>query len=237
MRSLPPSSYQDLAKLEMPASYVCVVRDVDSDCYRIDATRDLPVFIESLLVERAGDFGIELLAIVQTSDLEAFADLLRERYDAALGGEWMSLDDYQMRELRGSILQINTFHSQYLRSREHHQARASAGAKVDAAKRSSVETSATSPVMLEELLSNSVDASPQALRQARPQARRPIQTRYELWNEDILSERGSTRQRIDNKITDFMVNHPGLVIAIILLIALIMWFTLESTWQNPYSIR
>ncbi len=233
MRSLPPSSYQDLAKLEMPASYVCVVRDVDSDCYRIDATRDLPGFIESLLDERAGDFGIELLAIVQTSDLEAFADLLRERYDAALGGEWMSLDDYQMRELRGSILQINTFHSQYLRSHGHHQARASAGAKVDAAKRSSVETSATSQVTLEELLSNSVDAA----KQGRPQARRPIQTRYELWNQEIPSERGSTRQRIDNKITDFMVNHPGLVIAIILLIALIMWFTLDSTWQYQYIIR
>ena len=38
LKSLPPASYQALPALPSPAGYILVIRDIDSDGYRIDAT-------------------------------------------------------------------------------------------------------------------------------------------------------------------------------------------------------
>ena len=231
MKNVAPKTYQSLPKLAAPAGYICVVRDVDSDCYRIDKTQDPPGFIEQILAERDGDYGIELLAIVQTSDLEAFESFLRERHDAALGVDWMSLDDYQLGELRNSVLQINAFRSSYLTAQQHHHAQVNAGAAatLDSVKRAAGETRKSDQVTLEGLLSNRVGAA--------KQPRRRIRTRFELWNREMPAERAGLRQRIDDKINHLMVNHPMLLVAIVVLIALIALFTIDSTWRYPTIIR
>ncbi len=234
MRSLPPRSYLALAKLTLPASYVCVARDVDSECYRIDATQDLPSFIEQVLAERDGDFGIELLAITQVDDLPAFEALLSERHDAALGGEWLSLDDYQLRELRGSFLQINAFHSQYLSAQQHQ-----ALAKADAAS-AAVKAAPKAPIMPGApgiQLANRVVASDESEKHRQRASRRRIRTRYELWNEASPPAKAGFRQRLTNMINDFMINHPGLVIAIILFVILISLIYLNTFWTNMYGFR
>ncbi|MDE2819305.1 MAG: hypothetical protein OXI40_06210 [Chloroflexota bacterium] len=232
MQSLPPSEYLALPKLALPASYICVLRDVDSGCYRIDKTQDPPGFIELVLAERDGDYGIELLAIVRASDLDAFEALLLERHDAALGGEWISLDDYQMAELRSSVLQINAYHSQYLTAQQHHHALGNAAATLDSVKRSSGKTRESGQVALEGGLSNRVGVA----KQPRLRTRRRIRTRSELWNQEMSPEQAGLRQRIDDKINHLLVNHPVLVVAIVVLIALIALFTLDSTWRYPTVI-
>ena len=49
MRSLAPTDYAALPTLERPAAYICVIRDVDSDRYRIEATQHPYSFIEALV--------------------------------------------------------------------------------------------------------------------------------------------------------------------------------------------
>lgn len=241
MRSLPPSSYRTLPKLELPASYVCVLRDVDSDSYRIDKTHDPPGFIEGVLAERDGDYGIELLAIVETSDLNALESLLRERHDASLGVDWMSLDDYQLAELRDSVLQINAFHSQYLTAQQHHHALANPGAAAtsDAVKRAAGATRPSGQAALEGPRSNRVGAASQPRRRTR----RPIRTRSELWNQEMPPEQASLRQRIDDKINHLFVNDPVLLLAIVILIVFAVFFAFVAlivanpTWRYPTVIR
>ncbi|MCY4021448.1 MAG: hypothetical protein OXG39_18725 [Chloroflexi bacterium] len=226
MQSLPPSSYIALPKLKLPASYVCVVRDVDSDSYRIDKTQDPPGFIQGVLAERDGDYGIELLAIVQTGDLNAFESFLLERHDASLGVDWMSLDDYQLRELRSSVLQINAYHSQYLTTQQYHHALASAGAAatLDSVKRPAGETRESGQVMLEGLRSNSVGAA----NQRRLRTRTRIRSRSELWNQELPPEQVSLKQRIDAKINHLILNDPALLVSIAILIAIAVVFVLVA---------
>jgi len=241
LRSLPPSSYIALPKLQLPASYICVLRDVDSGCYRIDKTQAPPGFIEDVLAERDGDYGIELLAIVRTADLDAFESLLHERHDASLGVQWMSLDDYQLAELRNSALQINAFHSSYLTAQQHHHALASAGAAAtsDAVKRAGGETRESGQATLQGLLSNRVGAA----KQPRRRTRRPIRTRSELWNQEMPPEQASLRQRIDDKINHLFVNDPVLLLAILILIVFAVFFAFVAlivtnpTWRYPTVIR
>jgi len=235
LQSLPPSGYLALPKLALPASYICVLRDVDSGCYRIDKTQDPPGFIELVLAERDGDYGIELLAIVQASDLNAFEFFLLERHDASLGGEWISLDDYQMGELRSSVLQINDYHSQYLTAQQHHHALGNAGAAatLDSVKRSSGETLESGQVALEGRLSNKVGVA----KQPRLRTRRRIRTRSELWNQEMSAEQAGLRQWIDDKINHLPVNHPGIVIVLILLVMLMTLIYLDANWTGPQGFR
>ena len=231
--SLPPRDYRAFAKLELPACYICVVRDVDSDCYRIDKTDYPSRFIDQVLAEREGDFGIELVAIVQTSGLDAVASFLLERYDATLGEEWMSLDSYQLQALRNSVLQINAYHSQYLSSQQNRDAQIGAGAigPLTSVREAANVVGKSEQVTLKRLRSSSVAAE----RPAQARTRRRIRTRSELWNEDLPVEDAGFRQRIDDKINHLMVNHPGLVIAILVLVLLIALSQADPS--NPFPTR
>ena len=232
---LPPRDYRALAKLELPACYICVVRDVDSDCYRIDKTDYPPGFIDQVLAEREGDFGIELIAIVQTSDLDAVESFLRERYDATLGEEWMSLDSYQLQTLRDSVLQINAYHSQYLTSQQNRDAPIGADAigPPIALREAAKLTGKSEPITLKSLLSSGAATE----RPAQARTRRRIRTRSELWNEDIPVEDAGFRQRIDDKISDLWTNHPALVFVIIVIILLIALSMFDSSGHYPIVIR
>ena len=66
VKSVAPRDYETLPALDEPAGYICVVRDIDRDRYRIEATHLPKAFINRLVAERQRSFGIELVSIVQT---------------------------------------------------------------------------------------------------------------------------------------------------------------------------
>ena len=114
MISLPPKEYASLPKLIAPAGYICVLRDIDRDVYRIDSTDHPAAYVDALLGELTGTYGIELLSILETDDIAASENLLYERHNAALSDTWLELDVYQLRALRKSELRILDYSSQYV---------------------------------------------------------------------------------------------------------------------------
>ena len=114
MKSLPPKDYGLLPKLDAPAGYICVLRDIDRDAYRIDSTDCPATYVDALLAELAGTYGIELISILETDDLLASESRLFDSHHARLSDEWLDLDSYQLAELRRSELQINAHGSLYL---------------------------------------------------------------------------------------------------------------------------
>ena len=115
MKSLDPRDYLAQPRLEPPAGYICVVRDVDSDRWRIEGARHPKALVEGVLAESASRFGIEIVSILETEDLAASAAMLYERQHAGLGQAWLELDEYQLEALRRSMLQIDAHPSHYLR--------------------------------------------------------------------------------------------------------------------------
>lgn len=114
MRSLPPRDYELLPVLESPAGYICVIRDIDSDRFRIDRTDHPAAFIRAIADDDARRFGIEIVSILETEDVQASETELYEKHHARLSEEWHALDAYQLVELRRSILQIDAHRSCYL---------------------------------------------------------------------------------------------------------------------------
>ena len=98
-RSLPPRDCQLLLALESPASYICVLRDIDCDVYRIDSTDHPATYVDALLGEMTGSYGIELLSILETDDIAASEIRLNEHHHATLSDTWLDLDDHQLAEL------------------------------------------------------------------------------------------------------------------------------------------
>lgn len=114
MKSLPPKDYGLLPKLDAPTGYICVLRDIDRDAYRIDSTDRPATYVDALLAEVTGIYGIELISILETDDLLASESQLFDSHHARLCDEWLNLDSYQLAELRRSELQINAHRSLYL---------------------------------------------------------------------------------------------------------------------------
>ena len=114
MNSLAPEDYESLPALDSPAAYICVIRDIDRDRYRIQATHLPRTLVSAIVAEERRSFGIELVALLRTDDLAASEAELYARHHARLSGEWLALDDHQLEELRQSALQIDAFASHYL---------------------------------------------------------------------------------------------------------------------------
>lgn len=114
MRSLPPKDFDSLPPLRAPAAYICVIRDIDSDTYRIDDAEDPATLVRAIMEEAGRDFGIELVSILETDDLQVSASVLFERHHARLSADWLKLDELQLEELRRSVLQIDAHRSLYL---------------------------------------------------------------------------------------------------------------------------
>lgn len=115
MNSLPTKEYASLPKLDPPAGYICVLRDIDRDVYRIDSTDRPRAYVDALLAELTGTYGIELISILETDDLAASESQLFDAHHARLSDEWLNLDNHQLAELRRSELQIYAHRSLYLR--------------------------------------------------------------------------------------------------------------------------
>ena len=103
-----------LPKLDAPAGYIFALRDIDRDAYRFDSADHLATYLETLLAEMTGSFGIELIAILESDDIVASESHLFDAHHARLSAEWIHLDSYQLSELRQSDLQINAHSSLYL---------------------------------------------------------------------------------------------------------------------------
>lgn len=118
LKSIDPRDYLTQPELEPPAGYICVVRDVDSDRWRIEDARHPKPLVEGVLAESESRFGIEIVSILETEDLAASAATLYERQHAELGQAWLDLDEYQVETLRRSVLQIDAHPSHYLKLAE-----------------------------------------------------------------------------------------------------------------------
>ena len=114
MKSVAPSDYRSLPALDAPGGYVGVIRDIDRDRYRIEATHWPKALVDAVLAERERSFGIELVALLQTEDLPASEAELYERHQARLSSEWLELDALQLEELARSMLETGAYASQYL---------------------------------------------------------------------------------------------------------------------------
>lgn len=201
-----------MPKLEPPAAYICVLRDIDRDLYRIDST-DLPAaYLEALLAETTGAYGIELLSILETEDIAASEMRLYERHHARLGDSWLELDAYQLLALRKSELRILDYNSHYISQRqsaaEAPERRAESRESGAAGQRRRAGIDAPSPLVL------NYHQSGQRRRRQRT-ANKP----------------DSWRQSLSCKVDDFWHNHPGLIIATILLVMLLI---LIHFWGHPY---
>ncbi|MCY3916724.1 MAG: hypothetical protein OXG49_11990 [Chloroflexi bacterium] len=215
MRSLSPRDYRLLPRLESPAGYICVIRDIDSDRYRIDRTNHPGAYMDALLGEMTGSYGIELLSILETDDIAASEIRLNEHHHATLSDTWLELDAYQLRALRKSELRILDYSSYYISQGGRSLAEAARSASNMAGPRE---------------WSGAAHAHGEA-----PTTRSPIREYYRV-NERRPSqlkepEPESWRQMLSDKFDDFMHNHPGLAIAIILLVMLL---SLIHFWGRPY---
>ncbi len=114
MRSLRPKTYETLPKLEAPAGYICLARAVDANLWRLQSASHPKRLVESLLAAADSRFGIELVSVLETDDLAASASEIFDKHQAVLSEAWLDLDEYQMEELRRSILQIDAHPSLYL---------------------------------------------------------------------------------------------------------------------------
>ena len=114
MKSLAPTDYKSLPALDAPAAYICVIRDIDRDRYRIEATQRPEALIASVSAEGERSFGIELVSVIQTDDLATSEAALYERHHARLSSEWLELDTFQLEELRQSVLMTDAYASRYV---------------------------------------------------------------------------------------------------------------------------
>lgn len=103
-----------MPRLAAPGGYICVIRDIDSSAFLIDGTDHPATYVQAIANETERNFGIELVSILETEDLRASESELYERHHARLSEEWHTLDEYQLAELRRSILQIDAHRSFYL---------------------------------------------------------------------------------------------------------------------------
>ncbi len=215
MNSLPPKEYTSLPKLKAPAGYICVLRDIDRDVYRIDSTDHPATYVDALLAQMTGVYGIELLSILETGDIAASEMRLYERHHAALGDSWLELDAYQLRALRKSELRILDYSSRYISQRQLATAKSE---RRSGSASTPIEGSAAGQVH-----GAGSNAPPPVLEYYRYGERRPRQQE--------ANERESWRQALSDKTDDFLHRHPGLVIAFILLLMLLI---LIHFWRHPY---
>jgi len=223
LKSVRPEDYATLPSLARPAAYICVIRDVDSDRYRLEATTHPKPFIDMVMAERRREFGLELLSILVTDDIAVSEARLRERHHARLSAEWLALDDYQLRELQKSDLQVYAYRSLYIRSGQSPRVRSDAATggieperETGASGRSRAgrRASQQKPVSEPPLTWNRYGAN--ALRRNRAR-------------DSITTERkpSSLKRRIDIALTDLWVKHPGKCMAALALLALLLLTTVD----------
>ncbi|MCY3780096.1 MAG: hypothetical protein OXG78_07300 [Chloroflexi bacterium] len=233
MKSSAPRDYESLPGLEPPAGYVCVIRDIDSDNYRIEGAAHPGLYIEALLNEEKRDFGIELLSILETEDLATAEAELYELYHARLSSDWLDLDPYQLEVLRRSVLQIDAYPSHYLTPQRAPYAREATRPKPISRYRrlASSYHRGTSEAEGFRRAYSRPSTGPNRSQWKHRRPRQPIpERRYGARslrrNRDMSRHHGEKRLSIRAKagelFEDLFVNHPGIVIAVLLTLMLIL---------------
>ncbi len=216
MKSLAPKDYHLLPKLDAPAGYIFVLRDIDRDAYRFDSADHPATYLKTLLAEMTGSFGIELIAILETDDIAASASQLFDAHHARLSRDWRKLDAYQLRALRKSELRILDFNSYYISRPQTSPADAARRASSLAGPRERSRAGQSHWEDPDKPSSPVVEYYRYGERR-----RRQLQAH----------EQDSWRQSLSDKFDDFLHNHPGLVIAFVLLLMLLC---LIHFWDRPY---
>ena len=208
LKSLPPRAYAELPTLEDPAGYICVLRDIDNDNFRIEKTVQPATLINDVMEEAAGDFGIELISIAETDDLSASESVIHENHNATLGSKWLDLDPYQFAELRRSILAINAYDSLYLRP--------PVDSLPDDRPRSLGESRMRN-------LGRSASLHPSVYKTYGVQSLRRYQREAARRDWITLESTAKTWQdRIVNCFEDICVNHPKIAVAVIITVLMIV---------------
>ena len=227
MRSLPPADYATLPRRAPPAGYICVIRDVDSDSFRIDGAQQPADLVAQALAIAAGDFGIEILAILETEDLAASAAELYAAYHAELSDEWLTLDPYQWQEMRRSALRVDDHASQYLAANRVSPGKAAIKASGTSAKET--DSSTRRRFAANRRASRRIKPGPTAYKVYGTRALRRERRREAA--QRAAQEPTPWRQSLSEGFDNLMQNRPGLFIALVLLVMLLF---LIFAWRNPH---
>jgi len=216
LRSLAPVDYAALPRLDRPAAYICVIRDVDSGRYRIEATQHPPSFIAALAAEGERQFGLELLSILETADISASEARLFARHHATLSKAWLALDNFQLRELQKSELQVYAHHSLYINPGPPR-----AGTSVSAQ---------TQPALGGPPISRAGQRMPPPKSASRPPLswhRYGANALAGKQGGDAEKRRLGLRETISNALIDLWTNHPWKCIFVLVLLALFCLTTVD----------
>ena len=100
LKKVPIRGYKKLSRLQLPAGYVCLIRDMDyGSRYKIERMNHPAADFEDLT---AGlPFKTQIAYIARTNDAAASERYLHQRYARHTArGEWFDLNDAQLREIR-----------------------------------------------------------------------------------------------------------------------------------------
>ena len=233
MRSIPPADYARLPKLRLPAAYICVIRDVDRDRYRFQATNQPRSLIEAVFAERTREFGIELLSILESDNIAESEARLYERHHATLGEEWLALDDYQLRELQRSELKVYAHRSRYIGPDEIPSPEQAQPTESDLPPLQGSASHLAQQNRLEKAQRFIRQPATGSIRYGAQSLRR----RGELLSSSGLQSdhsRRPIRKAIDEAITDLWNNHPWKCLAALALVVLFCLATVDLSC-NPYG--
>ncbi len=234
LRSIPPADYARLPRLAHPAVYICVIRDVDSDRYRFQATEHPKSYINVTLAERERDFGIELLSILETDDIVASERRLYERHHATLGDDWLALDAYQLRALRKSELRILDYSSHYISQLPTAMADADRPASSTVRRREWRAAEQSHGASHGPSISPPSPPSLAPYRYGERALRRHGAHRSSLTADADAKNKG-IRQFIDDATTDLMTNHPVKCLVALALLVFVCLASYDYSCPNPRS--
>ena len=226
MKSIAPKDYETLPTLAAPAGYICLIRDIDSDSYRIEGTAQPAQYIENVLKETGRKFGIELVSILAAEDLAAAEAGLYQRYQARLSSDWLELDPYQLEELRRSTLRIDAYASHYIMPQRPPYASQEPSAKQTS--RNELRANRNSPFSNRSRWKRRIPGPPLPERRYGARSLR----RDQVPSENRGKERLSLGDRASDLFEDAFVNHPGKVIFVILLLMFIVLIYLQQNWHS-----
>ncbi|MCY4019639.1 MAG: hypothetical protein OXG39_09540 [Chloroflexi bacterium] len=100
LKSVPIVNYRTLATRKRRSGYLVVVRDVESNLYKIASTGNLAQYIDKALSKVSLLFGLELVMALESSNVYDVEKNLSILYPARDKNGWLSLSPAQLQEIR-----------------------------------------------------------------------------------------------------------------------------------------
>ena len=147
LKKVPVRGYKKLSRLKPPAGYVCLIRDMDYNRYKIGRMNHPAAELEDLTANLP--FKTQIAYIAKTNDVAASEDYLHQHYARHTArGEWFDLNDAQLREIRR------------LTSSRPRGGERQREAELDLEEPLPAYSAAQPPVSLKDLISDSYQAAP-----------------------------------------------------------------------------